>query len=43
VIWRRKYVNFIYDFGDIVMMRKCLLGINARAEAHYHNLDHNFS
>lgn len=33
----------IYDFGDIVMMRKCLLGIKARAEADYHRLNHTFS
>jgi len=25
----------IYDFGDIVMMRKCMLGIKQRAEQHY--------
>ena len=24
----------IYDFGDIVMMRKCMLGIKGRAERH---------
>lgn len=28
----------IYDFGDIVMMRKCLLGIKSRAETHYRSL-----
>ena len=36
------FYYFIYDFGDIVMMRKCLLGIKTRAESHYHTLGHNF-
>lgn len=31
--WILYYI--VYDFGDIIMMRKCMRGIKARAEFHY--------